>query len=73
MCYNAGLRIGIYIGRRAAADVYLSQKEGRRVVVDVVLDHSHELFTTAESLAVISLTLEYSPKAFHRAIVYALG
>ena len=43
------------------------------VVVDIVLDHSHEFFTASESLAVISLALEYSPETFHRTIVYALG
>ena len=36
MFSDAGLRIGIYNGRRAATDVYLSQKEGRRVS-DIVL------------------------------------
>ena len=43
------------------------------VVMDVVLDHSNEFFTASKSLAVISLTLEYSPEAFHRTVVYALG
>ena len=43
------------------------------VVVDVVLDHRNEFFTASESLAVISLALEYSPETFHRAVVYALG
>ena len=43
------------------------------VVVDVVLNHRHEFLATAETLTVISLSLEYPPEPFHRAVVDALG
>ena len=43
------------------------------VVLNVILDGAYEPVLAVEFLAVVHLPLEYSPEAFHRAIVDAMG
>ena len=43
------------------------------VVLNVILDGAYEPVLAVEFLAVVHLPLEYSPEAFHRAVVDAMG
>jgi len=43
------------------------------VVDDIIFNHLHKLLTARKSSAVVPLTLENTPKAFHRAVVNTLG
>ena len=43
------------------------------VVINIVFDHRDELFTAAETFAIVTFSLQNSPKSFHRTIVDALG
>ena len=43
------------------------------VVFNVILDGAYEAFPAIDFLSVVHLPLEYSPEAFHRAIVDAMS
>ena len=43
------------------------------VVGDIILNHLHKLLTACKTLAVISLSFQNTPKAFHWTVVNALG
>ena len=42
------------------------------VVINIVFDHRHELFTATKSVAIVTLSLKDSPESFHWSIVDAL-
>ena len=42
------------------------------VVINIVFDHRHELFTATKSVAIVTLSLKDPPKSFHWSIVDAL-
>ena len=43
------------------------------VVINIVFDHRHELFTATEAIAIISFSFKDPPESFHWPIVDALG
>ena len=42
------------------------------VVINIVFDHRHELFTATKSVAIVTLSLKDPPESFHWSIVDAL-
>ena len=43
------------------------------VVINIVFDHRHELFTATEAVAIVSFSFKDPPEPFHWPIVDALG
>ena len=57
--------------RRQYAEIAL--KPHGVVVADIILNHIYKSFSICELISVVSFTLENAPKAFHGAVVNAVG